>query len=301
MVSWKSVVHTSSQLQSRGSGNGLAGSVYEAGNSKLQTLLLPKSRHTAAHQRLRQSMNKWVSIKPACEPFWETRLRALPKKSCTTKMKTMAHYSKLKQSKEARLMPRVSANQIFPLNIEAGTLGKLKYIHFSKILVYFYMYDYLSACMYVQHMYASNIFLNFPVGKNGSKFVGRGLKIKSRKINAPLSSGRSQKQSLHFLGGGCVDIFSLFLRAQTQSFLFTANSLQKVKPFSIAVKDQLLPELIQTSVVFHDKRRVKAAHGFCARRGRRGQKGNQGYKNQCGHRFRTRTLKQLLFTDRPWA
>lgn len=110
MVSWKSVVHTSSHLQSRGSGNGLAGSVYEAGNSKLQTLLLPKSRHTAAHQRLRQSMNKWVSIKPACEPFWETRLRALPKKSCTTKMKTMAHYSKLKQSKEARLMPRVSAN-----------------------------------------------------------------------------------------------------------------------------------------------------------------------------------------------
>lgn len=39
--------------------------------------------------------------------------------------------------------------------------------------------------MYVQHMYASNMFLNFPVGKNGSKFVGRGLKIKSRKINAP--------------------------------------------------------------------------------------------------------------------
>lgn len=48
------------------------------------------------------------------------------------------------------------------------------------------------------------------------------------------------------------------------------HSLQEAQPLSAAVKDELLPELLQDSVIFDNERRVEAADGFRAAAGREG-------------------------------
>lgn len=54
------------------------------------------------------------------------------------------------------------------------------------------------------------------------------------------------------------------------SWLCLVHLLQEAQPLSAAVKDELLPELLQDSVIFYNERRVEAADGFRAAVGREG-------------------------------
>lgn len=53
------------------------------------------------------------------------------------------------------------------------------------------------------------------------------------------------------------------------SGLCLVHSLQEAQPLGAAVKDELLPELIQDSVIFYNERRVEAADSFRAATGRK--------------------------------
>lgn len=64
---------------------------------------------------------------------------------------------------------------------------------------------------------------------------------------------------------------SIFVLPQQSggSWLCLVHSLQEAQPLGAAVKDELLPELVQDSVIFYNERRVEAADSFRAATGRK--------------------------------